>query len=303
MAAAIITTLPDPPPSPSQQEEEALDRLVSALQICAGFNRRNKNQHGASKWWAQFDILRRNGRRLRDELQVLVERQARHDSSAGSALSAQKKKKRQQQQEGGAKPPSRELVKAREIVDARARWLQRECLPRTYLAFTQLAADNQYAALGLLLLGVLAQIHNALSLLLGDEQAEPGTTPLPEPASSAEAAVARSAAVGPPSASQAQTQKLPQGKVDMGIAISRNEPDPGKPVRREDKPGKGKSSIAMDSEPQQAQTTAGQGPDPEPKSSQKRALGPAGDDEKKDKKKKKKRKKGDEFGDLFSSLL
>lgn len=132
MAAAIITTLPDPPPSPSQQEEEALDRLVSALQICAGFNHRNKNQHGASKWWAQFDILRRNGRRLRDELQVLVERQARHNSSAGSALSA-KKKKRQQQQEGGAKPPSRELVKAREIVDARARWLQRECLPRTYL--------------------------------------------------------------------------------------------------------------------------------------------------------------------------
>ena len=43
-------------------------------------------------------------------------------------------------------------------------------------AFTQLAADNQYAPLGLLLLGVLADIHVAVKLVLGkdDEAATEG---------------------------------------------------------------------------------------------------------------------------------
>ncbi len=45
-----------------------LDRLVGANEMLRGFNHRNKNQHRASKWWADFDALRRHTGKLDEHL-------------------------------------------------------------------------------------------------------------------------------------------------------------------------------------------------------------------------------------------
>ncbi|KAL7918332.1 hypothetical protein ACQKWADRAFT_304363 [Trichoderma austrokoningii] len=56
----------------------------------------------------------------------------------------------------------------RNLVDdaspSRAIWLNKHLIPRAYLAFSQLAADNQHAPLGLLLLAILARVHAALAI-------------------------------------------------------------------------------------------------------------------------------------------
>lgn len=58
----------------------------------------------------------------------------------------------------------------------RVRWLKTRILPRVYVPFTQLAADNQHAPLGLLLVGLLARINTVLVAALPEDDASaPGT--------------------------------------------------------------------------------------------------------------------------------
>lgn len=126
--------------------------LSPVLPILDAFNHRNKNQHRASHWWSHFSILRR---------------------SVKAILSC----------------PSRQ-----DALLPRVRWLKDRIVPRVYVydpskpqtsrsytnnvrrPFTQLTADNQYATLGLLLLGVLAQINTTLVEVLPQE---PDSTPVP----------------------------------------------------------------------------------------------------------------------------
>ncbi|CAG9993327.1 unnamed protein product [Clonostachys byssicola] len=86
---------------------------------------------------------------------------------------------------------------------AHARWLQSHVLPRSYKAFSQLAADNQHAPLGLLLLTVLARVHALLTYILpAEEQAPPAFS----------------------STQQALPRVTPEygSKVDKGIAVARD---------------------------------------------------------------------------------
>jgi ribonuclease MRP protein subunit RMP1 len=63
-----------------------------------------------------------------------------------------------------------------------------DCVNRT---FSQLAADNQHAPLGLLLLGILAHVHAALSPLSPESSTSPGYPSLMMPSSSAPGASQR----------------------------------------------------------------------------------------------------------------
>ncbi|VUC26489.1 unnamed protein product [Clonostachys rosea] len=83
-----------------------------------------------------------------------------------------------------------------------ARWLQFHILPRSYKAFSQLAADNQHAPLGLLLLTVLARAHTLLTYILPAEELPPA----------------------PDSIQQALPRVAPDhgSKVDRGIAVARD---------------------------------------------------------------------------------
>lgn len=164
-------------------------------------------------------------------------------------------------------------------------------------SFTQLAADNQFAHLGLLLLGVLAQVHHLVTLILPlptKEDAVKGRQP----------AARSSSAVAAPSlpAAETATLLLPAAvsthKDDVGVAVPRDDVALAK-----DEKQTGLSREALrDQDRARKPVDDDKSPDPsmtEPKVKKKARK----DDRREEEKKKRKRKKGDEFDDLFSSLM
>ncbi|KAL6886880.1 hypothetical protein GGI43DRAFT_272101 [Trichoderma evansii] len=128
------------------------DSFSPLLPILNAFNHRHHNQHRLAHWWPVFRSLRRTIRNLIDDL-----------SPPSTSLSS--------------KPTPRREASSQSI-PPRAVWLNKHFIPRAYVAFSQLAADNQHAPLGLLLLTILARIHTALSPLLSIEN--PSTKPQPK---------------------------------------------------------------------------------------------------------------------------
>jgi ribonuclease MRP protein subunit RMP1 len=120
---------------PSPREE-----LHSISQILHLTHHRNKNQHRLAKWYKSFSMLRRHVSKLSSELETNIQY---------TALSAKAKK----------------TIESRAILGARVAFLQDVLIERCYLAFSQLVADNQYAALGLMLMGCLARVRKVIKPL------------------------------------------------------------------------------------------------------------------------------------------
>ncbi|KAF5716451.1 ribonuclease mrp subunit rmp1 [Fusarium mundagurra] len=173
------------------------DSLAPLIPILNGFAHRHKNQHSSTHWWSSFSILRRAVRNLVNDLN-----------------SRPRKVK-----SGGVK---------RDVHPAlvRAKWMMRHVVPGTFIwvanrmfystrsTFSQLAADNQHAPLGLLLLSVLARTNTILSQLVPDHDHNPpistSTKPIPsEPRKH--------------KSSDLKADDGPNAGVDMGVAISRDE--------------------------------------------------------------------------------
>ncbi|KFY35988.1 hypothetical protein V494_05419 [Pseudogymnoascus sp. VKM F-4513 (FW-928)] len=90
---------------------------------------RNKNQHRIAKWWASFSMLRR-------QLGKLIAALENPDAA----------------------------FRAKKIeIEKRVVFLREEVVPRCYLAFSTVVADNQYASLGLMLMGCLARLNKLIS--------------------------------------------------------------------------------------------------------------------------------------------
>ncbi|KAH6603428.1 hypothetical protein Trco_008203 [Trichoderma cornu-damae] len=143
----------------SSARSSAAAALSPLLPILSAFNHRHHNQHRSAHWWPVFRILRRAIRSLVDDLSPSPSPFSFSSSSSSSSSSS---------------PPP----------PPRAVWLNKHLVPRAYIAFTQLAADNQHAPLGLLLLAVLSRIHTALSRLLADSLSPPSaSTPAKAPPS------------------------------------------------------------------------------------------------------------------------
>ncbi|KAK4085652.1 uncharacterized protein Triagg1_642 [Trichoderma aggressivum f. europaeum] len=134
--------------------------LSPILPILNAFNHRHHNQHRLAHWWPVFRIFRRTIRALLDDLAS----SRRRDASS---------------------PPPRAI------------WLNKHFISRAYIAFSQLAADNQHAPLGLLLLAILARTHTALTQLLDQPTI-------------------------PPPSSSTQANDISQ---DKGVAIARQKPE------------------------------------------------------------------------------
>lgn len=98
----------------------------------------------------------------------------------------------------------------------------------TTSAFTQLAADNQHAPLGLMLLAALARINSLLSCLApSDHTSDSATT---------------SATAIPPDT--ASSSARPGEEVDLGVAVSRDEVAIPKPSKQESDRGAAKESSS-----------------------------------------------------------
>lgn len=110
-----------PASSPASQ---ALDLLAPALGILDSFAHRNKNQHRLSKWWVEFDMLRRGVRKLSADLRACLEAQAK-TANLGDKSSGKKKK-------AAAALKEREDAFQAAMV-ARARHLDEQIVPRAFL--------------------------------------------------------------------------------------------------------------------------------------------------------------------------
>ncbi|KAG0648282.1 RNA-processing rmp1 [Hyphodiscus hymeniophilus] len=122
------------------------EELHSINQILHLTHHRNKNQHRLAKWWKSFSMLRRNLSKLFKELETNLQY---------TALS----------------PKNKKTVESREIVERRVRFLEDVLMERCYVAFGGLVADNQYAALGLMLIGTLARARKIIGPLRGQVMA------------------------------------------------------------------------------------------------------------------------------------
>ncbi|KAK0711585.1 hypothetical protein B0H67DRAFT_646944 [Lasiosphaeris hirsuta] len=248
----------------------ALASLTPALEILARFHHRNKNQHRLSRWWAHADMLRRQARKL--------------EGAAGARLgemeSLRRKKPRRKADADGDEDEDE--------IAARARHLRDRVIPGAYLAFTQLTADRQFAHLGLMLLGVLAQVDRAISPFAAG----------PEEAEEEEAGVVVPRTASPAAAVPAH---------DTGVAVSRDAVVflASEPTLRP------KTETPKPRPEDEGRETAEQEPAPAIPRPKKKKKATAGGDEFDDifgalepaaRKSKKKRKKGDEFDDIFGAL-
>ncbi|KAK1640321.1 hypothetical protein BDP81DRAFT_391044 [Colletotrichum phormii] len=296
--------------APSPDETIPIATLVPVLAILDSFNHRNKNQHRVARWWSAFDLLRRAVRRLHDALEA----QGRHrralsfkSSSSSSSSSSLKKKS---SSSSSSKPIVSSAERRQNALDedvvARVRMLLDSTIPSSFSAFTQLAADNQHAALGLVLLGLLARINSVVTLLA------PAPAPTPAPRSekatpASEVTTTSSLSTGRSDAAVAVADERQQQQPNsrgLGVAISRDQLKLAAKPSDHNHASSSSSSSSSSSRnvaeltasipPKKRKLTAG--PPLETKASK-----PA--KEEKLVKKKKKSKKTDDFGDLFSSLM
>ncbi|TVY28625.1 Ribonuclease MRP protein subunit rmp1 [Lachnellula hyalina] len=118
----------------------AKTELTNLSTILTLFHHRNKNQHRLAKWYKSLSILHRQIPKLLSSLETY---------HAAREL----------------KEKSKYTTEAREKLVERVEFMGRWVLGRCYLAFSTLVADNQYAALGLLLVGVLARLRTVVKML------------------------------------------------------------------------------------------------------------------------------------------
>ncbi|UNI16278.1 RNase MRP subunit [Purpureocillium takamizusanense] len=145
LPAAGSALVPSPPAD--TRTAAAGSSLAETLYILDAFNHRHHNQHRATHWWPSFRILHRRLRALYDALlfstRIPVGRPALSNPLSSSSAAARGR-----------------------LVRLRAGWMRAHIVPRAYVSFSQLAADNQHAPLGLLLLAVLSRVDTVLATLV-----------------------------------------------------------------------------------------------------------------------------------------
>ncbi|KAK3301563.1 uncharacterized protein B0T15DRAFT_316248 [Chaetomium strumarium] len=226
---------PNTPPPPDKELPAALNpdvlhaaiaSLSPALELLERFHHRNKNQHRLSKWWAQADMLRRHVRKMLGELEAGL---AEAERVAKARARDEKKMKqnlgrlllvdgvRKKSGQGGDENKGGMVV----AVKKRAEYLRWRLGPGAYLAFTQLSADRQFAHLGLMLLGVLAQVDKAVVPFAPEVSTEAAGERAA--VSDAQTSGRGSGTAGDRGTADTDAAIRTGVDVDMGVAVSREE--------------------------------------------------------------------------------
>ncbi|KAJ6787774.1 hypothetical protein PWT90_11030 [Aphanocladium album] len=269
--------VPDTAPSSS-----STTKLASLLPIVDAFNYRHRNQHAASPWWSCFRLFRHGARALHDDLRRQQTLQAKLPAGDGGKKSSTSAKAK-------ARTAQKQLL-------ARVTLLRDRTVPKSYICFSQLVADNQYAALGLLLLSALASVNSIL------ESIAPRSRPK-EPAllsSSSSVSETQRPAQAPvkTQTSQPNPDDADSRSADKGVSVSREhlsgvslKPPKATPVSRDDDDAVVRKRDA-------------DVPPPPEKQKKKNLVAQSREqpEEKVKKKKPKKKGKGDELSSLFGSL-
>ncbi|KAF3064778.1 hypothetical protein GL218_01458 [Daldinia childiae] len=270
--------------------QDALDKLQPLQPILRGFNHRNRNQHRRAVWWAPFGMLRRHVERVVDELLEAA------DAVAAAAKSKNKKRRRDDDDDGGSNVVERK-------VRGHVEWLRDILIPKCYLAFSQLTADNQFATLGVVLLSALAQVNAACIHLVGEaaevshDETSISTVDKPVDSSVAVARIKEPSVLGAKEPSSRPILTETSGERG-GSVISRDE------VARAEKLRRKNVMVGSSDIPSNAKRGHDHGndvravkkqQDTSSKTKTKESVKPA--------KKKKTKKGGDEFDDLFKGLF
>ncbi|KAI0481676.1 hypothetical protein F4859DRAFT_475561 [Xylaria cf. heliscus] len=326
---------------------QALSRLEPLQPVLAGLAHRNHNQHCRAAWWRCFGMLRRNCARLVENLVVAAAAARKNAARAAKASKAKSKKRRREELASGGPVTGAggndDALSVQgsgpemETVAGHATWVHDVLAPKCYLAFSQLTADNQFAPLGVVLLGILAQIKAACDCVAP----RPAASLLSSPSAHEIQVAAENLTVVPEAGSTVgETQLVPEEKQESrreatggGKAISREDVERAVEQRKKGKeagkakakrdaqsvtvsddikagiPMKGTTSISSDKRQMlSAQVNNG---DEGARVAKKMKTAPVikekargeSNDVDKTKKKKKKAKKGDEFDDLFKGLF
>ncbi|KZL70408.1 hypothetical protein CI238_13075 [Colletotrichum incanum] len=266
------------PAGPADLDQPTIAALVPVLQILDSFNHRNKNQHRVARWWARFDLLRRSVRRLHDALEARTRHRHAQSFKAPSKKSAGKVNAGTSISSGDRRSNALD-----EDVTTRVRLLLDTTIPSSFLAFSQLSADGQHAALGLVLLGVLARVNSAIAPLVPRQPERGDEMPMANPSASHDAATAKEGKPNPES-------------MGLGVAISRDQVKlTVKPLARRPTKDDAEAVAPVASKKKRKLVNA---PTTETEPSK-----PVKERKSEKKTGKKKSKKGDEFSDLFSSLM
>ena len=118
-----------------------LQRLYS---LSSQIYRRNKNQHRGQKWWKLFNLLRRSvGRLVRISMEV-----GQRNGDDAAAVRARLE---------------REAVLLKEQREVEG-FVRDVLVGRCYLTFSTVVRDSQFAALGVVLMGILASVGKEVGL-------------------------------------------------------------------------------------------------------------------------------------------
>ncbi|KAI1417841.1 hypothetical protein F5Y13DRAFT_63175 [Hypoxylon sp. FL1857] len=304
-AAAAASGSSDHDSSNSTNEyEAALDKLQPLQPILRGFNHRNRNQHRRSAWWAPFGMLRRHVDKLVDELLDAA-------AAANAAAKSKGKKRKRDNDDGRAEKKARGHVK----------WLRDVLVPKCYLAFSQLTADNQFATLGVVLLGALAQVNAACVPLIGEagpaaeEQSSKSLTREPAGSSATTTLPKESSRAGntellfhPNRDRLPETPGLQGGGVVSRDEVARAEKLRKKAMQLEESGQSGSSSTLDNAGTEQGHHDHATSTEKQHKASSKGKVkgvdnATSGEAMKSAKKKKKTKRGGDEFDALFNGLF
>ncbi|KIV85536.1 hypothetical protein PV11_01221 [Exophiala sideris] len=154
-AASTIDSGASTPSSELSHKLRSIKALLDKIWV------RNKNQHRTQTWWKSLGMLRKAVTTLvafNDE-----ENHLRQQPGAGPprTMDASQVRKRFEQES-----------QSRRDRDIWNEWIRETLLPRAYLGFTGLIADTQFAHLGVVLVGILADVMSVVGAptALKDEQ-------------------------------------------------------------------------------------------------------------------------------------
>ncbi|KHJ34811.1 putative ribonuclease mrp protein subunit rmp1 [Erysiphe necator] len=137
----------------------SIQKLQNISQLLHLAHHRNKNQHRVSRWYKYFGQLRRQISKLILELDTFATaiKVACDVTTTNTSESV---------------TTNKYVLSAKKKIEQRNKFLHKILLPKCYLAFGNLIADNQYAVLGIMLMGLLASVNNILSTLPISNQEE-----------------------------------------------------------------------------------------------------------------------------------
>ncbi|RKF63372.1 putative ribonuclease mrp protein subunit rmp1 [Erysiphe neolycopersici] len=132
----------------------SLQRLQEISYLLHLAHHRNKNQHRVARWYKFFGQLRRQIAKLILELDAFT-----------TALKMMGITTRTRIIITDLIKSNKYLAVAHLKIDQRTEFMQLFLVPKCHLAFENLIADNQYAVLGLMLMGLLANLNDILPML------------------------------------------------------------------------------------------------------------------------------------------